>query len=310
MQILIIGGEGYIGTHLTLKFLEKGHNVVTLDSGNWCIEYKDPKFQETVGHRFDNHTRQLCKMRASALNVARLSDALKNVDMAIYLAVRHDWNSSFRYSRRLVDTNVVGLVNTLTFARKFGVPKVVFASSYDVYGNLLDARETDVLQPITMLGATKAAGEYVCRGFWEEHGLEVVILRIYNVWGKFGSHSIVDRIVVDPEYPIYGDGTNTRDFVHIDDVTQAFYSAYLWDAGIYNIGSGEETTLAGLWKLIHKGEPQFQAYPRSMNPNQLIQCHANTEFTKSQVGWEASIKLSSLKPEDIKTLSGAMPCEQ
>ena len=94
---------------------------------------------------------------------------------------------------------------------------------------------------------------------------------------------------------INGDGRQTRDFVHINDVTTALLHASIWDSNIYNIGSGVEVSIAGLYELIANGKPAEYVEP----VNEIYRSVADTEFTKNTVGWEPTVLLSELKGQEI-----------
>jgi UDP-glucose 4-epimerase len=134
------------------------------------------------------------------------------------------------------------------------VQKVIMASSWEVYGNVMPSVEDMPCNPITPVGASKLAAEIAGR-LYTQIGLDVVILRLFEVWGE-GGHSAVETFAAGRR-EIEGDGTQTRDFVHIDDVVAALCRAYQWDAGIYNLGSGVETAILGLYRLLRTDEPVF-----------------------------------------------------
>lgn len=243
MHALITGGQGYIGYHLTRALLEKGYAVTTLDTG---FSAKPVALLQ--------HNGRLVRHQASVANPDAVGRALQGVDVVFHLAARYDWDISPRHPLRLFETNTMGTATVLAMARKAGVDRVIFTSSAEVYGNIVGAKPTDPCVPVTMFGASKLAAEAVCRGFYQQ-GMEIIILRLYNVYGREGSCSVVDKFI-NGANTIYGDGMQTRDFVHIDDVVRALVNAMDWDSNIYNIATGEEITINGLWTLTHPPEWQ------------------------------------------------------
>lgn len=280
MRILITGGQGYIGTYLTKALLDLGHTVVTLDS---CLNSITPM-------DLTNYNSRLIRHQASTANPDAVARAMSGVDLVYHLAARNDWNDSPRYPLHLFETNVQGTVTVLSMARKVGVTKVIFASSSEVYGNLVGAEPTDPCVPITMFGASKLAAEAVCRGFYQL-GMDVIIARIYNVWGRKGSKSVVNKFANGCN-TIRDDGLQTRDFVFIDDVIKALIQASSWDSNIYNIASGDEVAIAGLYELIKPG--MLPTYEPATTPEIQRSC-GSVAYTP----WKPEIKVASLTREAI-----------
>jgi len=168
-----------------------------------------------------------------------------------------DWSNSPQHPAKIFSTNTHGTAEVLTAAREAGVQKVVFASSAAVYGNVVPGVVGGPCLPMSCYGASKLAAEAICEAF-NNLGLETVVLRLFNVYGETGSHSVVDAFAKGCSKVITGSGQQTRDFVHVLDVVRALRGAYYWDAGIYNIGTGVETSILDLWKMIKADqEPEY-----------------------------------------------------
>lgn len=285
MRVLITGGEGYIGSYLTELLLNSGFEVTTLDNGFNSRKYN-----------LQGHTKQLKRFYGSVCNADVVSRAMDGVKAVYHLAARMDFENSNRHPIRLQQTNVEGTTNILCCAKKAGIDKVIFTSSAAVYGNLVGSKETDPTSPLNMYGATKLAAEAICRGFYQS-GQEVVILRFFNVWGRNLSNSIVNKFVREEKLVIFGDGRQTRDFVYIEDVLNALKNCLTWDSGIYNIGTGEEITIEGLWRLLRKEEPTFKFFP--IGWNDIFRSCADISFTTSQTGWKPTVLISELSKEEI-----------
>lgn len=284
MKILITGGEGYIGSWLTKKFLDDGHIVTTLDN---CSNTK-PIFN------FTKYSHRLIRHQASTSNPDAVGRAMQGVNVIYHLAARYDWENVPRHALRLVETNVQGTATVLTMARKVGVDKVIIASSSEVYGNIINAKPTDPCTPVNMVGATKLAAEAICRGFYQT-GLDVIILRLYNVWGGNNSISVVNKFATGDGI-IYGDGYQTRDFVHINDVIKALQASLNWDPNIYNIATGEEITINGLWHIINPDlSPKYKS-DAIIGYEELHRSCGNIDATP----WKPDILMSQLNSETIR----------
>lgn len=284
MHILITGGQGYIGTHLAKALLSAGHTVTTLDNG-FNSKHID----------CGNHNGRLIRHQASVANPDAVGRALQGIDLVYHLAARHDWDASPRHPLRLVETNVQGTATVLTMARKVGIDRVIIASDAAVYGNIVGATPTDPCVPVSMYGASKLAAEAVCRGF-HQAGLDIVLLRFYNVYGK-GSESVVDKFCNGASV-IYDDGDQTRDFVYIDDAVKALINAINFDPNIYNVATGEEVTINGLWQMLRPGEtPTYKPAPQA----EIYRSCGDISMTP----WQPEILLSAQSGEHIRQLCAA-----
>lgn len=281
MHALITGGQGYIGSHLAKALCDSGHTVTTLDTG------LNAKHIQLNGH--------VIRHQASVANPDAVGRALEGVDIIYHLAARFDWDArSYRHPLRLFETNVQGTATVLAMALKMGIDRVIFTSSAEVYGNIVGAQPTDPCVPVNMLGASKLAAEAACRGYYQM-GMEVIILRLYSIWGGEGSCSVVNKFS-NGHAVVNGDGMQTRDFVHISDVVRALMSAANWDSNIYNIATEEETTISGLWSLIH---PQSSpAYDLDYDPG-YQELHRSCGDI-SGTPWKPEVLLSNLDGDAIR----------
>lgn len=290
MHYLITGGGGYLATHFIKLLLKQDHTyITTIDSG----------FSSTESIKLPSAPRQIRRFRSSTTNIDTVARAMEDVDVIYHMADRQDWEDTYRHPMRLVDSNVRGLTNVLCMAKRAGVDKLVYVSSTEVYGNLVGATENDSLMPVTMYGATKAAAEAICRGFYNT-GMEVVILRLSNVWGGEGSHSVVNSFANECT-DIFGDGDQSRDFIYLKDAIHALLKAKNWESAIYNIATGEEITINGLWRLMN-GE-QIPTYGNSRSNRDLtLRFCADISNTVQRTGWKPRVLLSELSGEEIKNL--------
>lgn len=281
-RILITGGQGYIGNHLTAAFHRQGWDVVTYDSHH---NNRMPFADMTKIGRFN----------AITTNLETIQRAMQGCMVVYHLANRHDWKPNFRHPIRLVESNVKGLTAVLSAAKQAGVGKVVIASTYEVYGNQVYAKETDPLMPMNMVAATAVAAEAMARGYYQT-GMDIVLLRLAKVWGR-DCGSIVSRFVAG-DGAVEGDPDRTRDFIHIDDAVHALMSARVWDGNIYNIGTGDEISIRGLWDMLHP-EEQLQVHRlRGYSTQQRISL--DPEFTKAAMDWEAQIRLADMNADEIR----------
>lgn len=253
MKALVTGGAGFIGSHLVKRLLKMDAEVTVLDTfftghpSNLGDAYGGPNLQVIQG---------------SVTNWDAVRRAMSGAFVVYHLAARMDWSERSRHAAVIVQTNAMGTAWVLTMARAMGVPRVIFTSSAAVYGDVYPGFEDGPCRPISVYGASKLAAENLSRVF-NTLGSEVVILRLFNVYGP-GGRGVVD-IFQDGGGVIYGDGGQTRDFVHVSDVVNALVAAQDWEPGTYNVGTGVETTIMGLWHLIrHEDEPAFEPARREI----------------------------------------------
>jgi UDP-glucose 4-epimerase len=246
-KIVVIGGAGFIGSHIVDQLLaEPVREIVVIDNfvrgglANIERSLADPRVRVVEGN---------------ITSPDFLEGLLENAAGVFHLAAL--WLFECVHEpRSAVEVNVVGTYNVVEAAARAGVRKVVYSSSASVYGNAVVTPMTEdhPFNNRTMYGATKIAGEQFFRSFFEQHGLDYVGLRYMNVYGPRmddkGAYvsvimKVLDRIERDLPPVIFGDGSQSYDFVHVDDVARANILALKSDATdeCVNIGMGVKTSI-------------------------------------------------------------------
>jgi len=254
MKILVTGGSGFIGSHLTDELLSQGHQVIVVD--NLVNGKKENNKEATQSPSFSF-------IEADILNKEKMNEACKGVDVIYHLAclgVRHSIHSPFE--NHLV--NAEGSLNMLEAARKNGVKKFFYISTSEIYGDIkqFPIDENGVPLPKTVYGSSKLAGENYAYSYYKCYGLDVTITRIFNNYGPRAHYEgdageIIPRSIVNLLYGkapvIFGDGSVTRDFFYVKDTARALHGL-LAQKGItgeiINIGTGEEITMKHLLESI------------------------------------------------------------
>lgn len=282
MKVLVTGGSGYVGGHLVQKLLDLGHYVRILDTG-------------FNGRKWDFHCSptMLGRMAASVTNQDAVGRAMQQIDVVYHLAERSDWCAKPNHPIKIIRTNTLGTATVLSEALKAGVANVVVLSSAAVYGDVVGADEVSITFPVDEYGASKLAADSLVSAF---PGLDVKVLRLFSVWGRCFDGSVVSRFAKDEKPKIFGSGDQTRDFVFIDDVVDALIGAEAWESAIYNIGTGNEVTIEGLWRLLRDDEP---VVAQPTKPNVVFRSCADMSWTLSRTNWKPQTILSELSREEI-----------
>ena len=248
MKILVTGGAGFIGSHIAEYLVQRGDDVTVLDNLNTGRKENLAKINDKIN--FVNGD-----IRDYKLLEKLVSDTSGVFHEAALASVQDSFNMKDEY----FDVNVNGTENIFKLAKEYGF-KVVYASSSSVYGNpkKIPINEDDDRKPINPYAETKLDGEVLAKKY-SEMGVKVIGLRYFNVFGKRQSKEYAGVIklflhnIQQKKSPkINGDGLQTRDFVHIDDVVRA--NIFAMDSDInhkfFNVGSGSAISILDLANLI------------------------------------------------------------
>jgi UDP-glucose 4-epimerase len=288
VRALVTGGAGFIGSHITDALLGAGHTVTVIDDLS-----RGRREQVNTSATFvelDITTPEL----AAAFATAR-------PDVIFHAAAQIDVRESVRDPLHDADVNVVGTVNVLRAAVDAGARRVVFASSGGaIYGDteVIPTPEDHPCLPESPYGTAKLCAEAYGGTFSRQAGLEFVALRYANVYGPrqdpHGEAGVVaifaTRLVHGEPVVINGDGSQTRDYVHVHDVVRANVAAVDGPAGIYNIGTGVETDVNTLYRMLAaaSGVTTSAEYGPAKPGEQRRSC-LDTNGTRDRLGWTAAI---------------------
>jgi UDP-glucose 4-epimerase len=247
-KVVVTGGAGFIGSNLCRTLLKNGAKVTAYDnlySGK--IEFIEDLMDKGLNF-----------FRADIRDQKALEEATKNSELIFHLAAQTSVPFSMDNPKEDCEINVVGTVNALEAARKAGA-RVIFASSAAVYGNpeKRPTPETYLTRPVAFYGLTKLIGENYCRFYNENYGLEVVMFRIFNVYGPDCHGAIYDFLNKLRKNPnrleVLGTGKQSRDFVYISDMVNALLKAAISPQApgeVFNVGTGTTTSVAELARMI------------------------------------------------------------
>ncbi|MEM2522658.1 MAG: SDR family oxidoreductase [Candidatus Bathyarchaeia archaeon] len=254
LKVLVTGGAGFIGSHMVDRLLADGFEVIVLDNlRSGRLENVDHHMGRR-GFRF---------VHGDIRDVNLVKRLVSDVDYVVHLAALVSVPESLRDPVLTYDINVNGTLNLLKACVGRDVKRFVYASSCAVYGDAVDLpiKETCPARPISPYGASKLKAENCVLEYFENFGLESVCLRYFNVYGPRQVHSeysgvitqFINRIKRDLSLIIFGDGEQTRDFVHVEDVVEASMLALKREkvAGeVFNIGTGLATSINQLAHML------------------------------------------------------------
>lgn len=296
-KVLVIGGAGFIGSHLVDGLLEKGYDVHIVDT-------LVARGMELVNPKATLHTVDMCDYGA-------LAPLFIGATYVFHLAALPRVQFSLEHPRETHEANVTGFLNVLIAAKEAGVKRVVFSSSSSVYGDqtVMPLVETMTPNPKSPYALHKYIGEQYARMWAENFGLETVSLRYFNVYGDRQDPSGAYALVIGKflkmkkegtPLTITGDGTQTRDFTHVGDIVRANIlaaeSANVRKGEAMNIGAGENQSVNRVAELI--GGP-IEYIPARFEPHDTL---ADSTKAKELLGWEPQVRFENGIAELLKNL--------
>ena len=294
MQVLVTGGAGFIGSHLVTALVAQGDSVRVLDN------FRTGKRENLIGLAVE-------LVEGDIGDWATVTAAVTHCDLIFHLAALVSVPESVKNPHLNQRINVTGTFNLFEAARLAGVKRVVYSSSSAVYGNLpqLPAREDSPPAPISPYGAAKWINEITAESYRTTFGLEAIGLRYMNVFGPrqdssspySGVLSIFCRAAINSSaVTIYGDGSQTRDFVFVEDIVHANLLAAQLPASqippqpIFNVGRGEETTINKiveiLSELVRHSIPTIYAPER---PGDITRSVADISRAQAALGFQPQV---------------------
>ena len=311
MHALVTGGAGFIGSTLVDRLLAEGHRVDVVDDLSTGSLSNLADARATPGHDLSFHR---LDVRDDA--IVELM-AHRRPEVVFHLAAQADVRISVARPTFDAEVNIVGTLNVLEGARQAGTSKVVFAASGGtLYGepDELPVRESAPQRPLSPYGVSKkAAGDYLA-AYRELHGIEFTALALANVYGPrqdpHGEAGVVaifaGRLLAGEQCSIFGDGTQTRDFVYVDDVVDAFARAAGRGSGLLmNIGTGRETSVNALYDTMAAaaGVELPPAYAPA-RPGELARSALHPGRAEIHLGWTAWTTLEQGAAEVLRWFAG------
>lgn len=295
LNLIVTGGAGFVGSHLVEKLVDRGHHPIIVDNlASGSFDY--------ISKLVENGKATFFKMD---IRDQQAFESLPSASAVIHLAAIPSVVESIKNPLYVNDVNIRGTLNLLEFCRKRKISRLVFASSAAIFGSYESKiSETSPTIPNTVYGATKIVGEQYCRIYSELFGVRSVILRPFNIYGPRQNDSyagviskFIQRITSNKRPIIFGDGKQTRDFIHVSDVAEAFILALGFTRrssfDYFNLATGRSVTinkLAGLCAEI-AGKPHLNPVYKDAIPGVIVHSATNIRKISSVLGFKPKTTL-------------------
>ncbi|OGP71887.1 MAG: epimerase [Deltaproteobacteria bacterium RBG_16_50_11] len=301
-NILVTGGAGFIGSHLSERLLRDGEGVLCLDNFD---NYYDPDIKmgnvERIKRQFPDRFEVI---PGDIRNPEQLRDLFgkKKIDVIVHLAARAGVRPSIEQPLLYQDVNIRGTLALLESCKEPGIKDFVFASSSSVYGEnqRVPFSEQDLdIQPISPYGATKRAGELLSYSYHHLYEMNTACLRIFTAYGPrqrpdMAIHKFTRMIDQGEKVPIFGDGSSRRDYTYIDDLIEGILGVLHHHRGfeIYNLGESQTTSLNELIGLIEKYLGKKAKIERmKLQPGDVSITYADIEKAKKKLGYRPKVDM-------------------
>ena len=302
-KIFVTGGSGFIGTTVVKMALDDGLKVVSFDKNEF-----------TTLHQINPiETDNLLTVKGNILNYDLLKSSLRGCDAVIHLAAEVSVPYSFENPEHVMNVNVNGTQNVINAVKELGIKKLILASSAAVYGNSknLPLNEEEVCYPQSPYAESKLQNELQAMDA-QNNGIDLFCLRFFNVYGSVAKTSstyssvipqFLAKILQNQPPLIYGDGTQTRDFIHVEDVSDLILKLVKTKPKksnqiVFNVATQESTSLLHLIELIDKklldigdrNKPTIPQY-HPQREGDIVHSLGSIKSIQDYINWDPSITM-------------------
>jgi UDP-glucuronate 4-epimerase len=300
MNILITGGAGFIGSNLTAALLENKNRVICIDNFN---DYYDPEIKKENIRPFEGNL-SYHLYHEDILNTDSLENIFSghDIDIVIHLAARAGVRPSIENALLYEEVNVEGTIKLLDCCKRHRVRKFIFASSSSVYGGnkkIPFCEDDNIDCPVSPYAATKKAGELMCFTYSHLFDISIMCLRFFTVYGpcqrpEMAIHKFTRNIFNNEPIKVFGDGTSSRDYTYVDDITSVITKniGNIKGYEIFNLGNSNPVKLSQLIELIEKetGKKAFLEYT-GMQPGDVITTYADITKARKMLKYNPSTSI-------------------
>lgn len=296
-KVLVTGGAGFIGSHLVDELIKEECEVSVLDNFSTG---KSENIEENLSQA------KLRLVEGDIRETQKVKKAMGDSEAVFHLAAITSVPYSVAHPDVTRKVNATGTLNLLEASLNSQVERFIFVSSCAVYGEAkrLPISEEEPTKPLSPYAESKLEAEHHCREFYTKHGLKTTILRPFNVYGprmrsdQYGGviAEFIERLQNGKPPIIYGDGTQTRDFVHVHDVVSAMKMVTSNEKAAgqtFNVATGIPTTINQLAQLLAElvGGEKIKLQYRAARQGDLKQSYADTQKARTRLGFEPKVAL-------------------
>lgn len=290
-KVLITGGAGFIGSNLSNFLAKKKYKVTIIDD-------------LSTGKKKNIKYKKINFANSNIININKLKK-VGNFDIIVHLAAKAEILITKKGEKKYFESNIEGLQQVLNFASQKKVKKFIFASSASIYGDTKKnkVKENFISNPKHYYAYTKYIGEKMVKKYCENNNINFSILRFFNVYGP-NSTAVIARFIAqqlqNKPITIYGNGSQKRDFIHVDDLNRAILKMINSNKGnnqTFNLGSGVATGILDLKNLISKNHKHIFLERRSDDIEISI---ANIDKIKKKLNWKPVVSFRNGVDDMIK----------
>ena len=281
MKILVTGGAGFIASHIVDAYLAAGHEVVVIDRSKKNLNHKVKFYDMSI------EDKELEKVFEQ-----------EQPDMVNHHAAQTAVGESVTNPHATLHCNVTGTINILENCRKHGVKKIIFSSSAAIYGDQkeLPIKEDAAKNMLSPYGVSKYGAELYLRCYQKLYGLSFVIFRYSNVYGPRQQNGVIatwtEKLQLGKPCRIFGDGKQTRDFVHVKDVVAANVLALeKGEACVVNISSQTEVSMEALFEMMKKIHGSGELLKQDSREGEILKSSLDNSLAKKELGWVPKVEL-------------------
>jgi UDP-glucose 4-epimerase len=290
---LVTGGAGFIGSHLVDRLLASGYRVLCVD--NFTLGRREHLEDALKSDRFGLHDFDL-------LDLSKLDDffASEDIDVVFHLAANSDIREGTRSTDRDLQLTFMTTFNVLECMRRHAVKKLLFTSTPAIFGEHEEAlHEETAARPESLYGASKLSAEAFIMAFSGLYDIQAWICRLSNIVGERSTHGIIldllNKLDLDKEeLEVLGDGTQTKPYMYVRDIVEAFMFIYGNSherLNIFNIGPRDATTVADIAAMVLDAAGQGQ----------------RIAYTGGSRGWKGDVPLYRYQPSKLEALGWPRP---
>jgi UDP-glucuronate 4-epimerase len=306
-RILLTGGAGFIGSHLATELIKRGAALTIVDNLDdfYSPAWKRANLQDIK--RDGDY--QFFELDICDSVKIRETFAAVRPDVVVHLAARVGVRPSIEQPLAYAQVNVAGTINLLEVCRKFGVPHFVFGSSSSVYGTTSQAPFSEdhlEMRPISPYAATKLAGELLGNTYAHLHGMSVVCLRFFTVYGPrqrpdLAIHKFLALLEAGKPIPFFGDGSSGRDYTYVDDIVAGVVAAIDYEPpcsdgapfAVFNLGNSRPVKLTELVATLEQVSGRRATLDRlPLQPGDVPLTWANIERAGRLLGYRPTTSLA------------------